>query len=70
MIKVYDFRCDNGHGYEKFVDSSTSVSRCECGASATKMLSAPACRRDVHTGVVPGRHMKWVKEHEQAGRKP
>ena len=68
MIKVYDFRCDNGHVYEQFVDYSTEVSRCKCGASATKMLSAPAFILDGHTGDFPGRHMKWVKEHEQAGR--
>ena len=69
MIKVYDFRCDNGRVYEQFVDSGTEVSRCkECGASATKMLSAPAFILDGHTGDFPGRHMKWVKEHEQAGR--
>jgi len=68
MIK-YDFRCENGHVYEQFVDSGTEVSRCkECGASATKMLSAPAFILDGHTGDFPGRHMKWVKEHEQAGR--
>ena len=41
MIKVYDFRCENGHVYEKFVDSSDTTSRCKCGAGATKMLSAP-----------------------------
>jgi len=69
MIKVYDFRCDNGHVYEQFVDSGTEMSRCkECGASATKMLSAPAFILDGHTGDFPGRHMKWVKEHEKAGR--
>jgi len=69
MIKVYDFRCDNGHVYEQFVDSGTEMSRCkEYGASATKMLSAPAFILDGHTGDFPGRHMKWVKEHEQAGR--
>ncbi len=70
MIKVYDFRCENGHVYEKFVDSSDTTSRCKCGASATKMLSAPPFILDGHSGDFPGRHMKWVKEHEQAGRKP
>jgi hypothetical protein len=70
MIKVYDFRCENGHVYEKFVDSSDTTSRCKCGAGAIKMLSAPPFILNGHSGDFPGRHMKWVKEHEQAGRKP
>jgi len=34
MIKVYDFRCDNGHVYEQFVDSGTEI----VGASVVPVL--------------------------------
>jgi hypothetical protein len=60
MFKIYDFRCTNGHVFEEMVESGITTSRCGCGANATN---------EGHSGDFPGRHMKWVKEHEQAGRK-
>lgn len=69
MYKIYDFRCANGHVFEEMVESGITTSRCGCGANATKMVSAPKCVLEGHSGDFPGRHMKWVREHEQAGRK-
>ena len=69
MYKIYDFRCNCGRIFEKMVRSGETVSRCDCGLTATKMLSAPKCVLDGHSGDFPGRHMKWVREHEAAGRK-
>jgi hypothetical protein len=69
MYKIYDFRCENGHVFEEMVESGITTSRCGCGANATKMVSAPKCVLEGHSGDFPGRHMKWVREHEQAGRK-
>ncbi len=69
MLKVYDFKCPKGHVFEKFVTSDTTTSRCDCGDTGTKMLSAPTFVLDGHTGDFPGRHLKWIKEHEQAGRR-
>ena len=69
MLKVYDFHCPNGHVFEKFVSNSVTTSRCGCGEDAKKMLSAPSFILDGSTGDFHGRHMKWVREHEQAGRK-
>ena len=69
MIKVFDFRCTNGHIFEEFVDEHTTSSRCGCGANATKIVSATPCILYGSTGDFPGRHMKWVREHEEAGRK-
>ena len=54
---------------EDFVKSGVTTSRCGCGANATKMVSAPSFHLDGSTGDFPGRHMKWVREHEKAGRK-
>ena len=42
MLKVYDFCCPSGHISEKFVQSGVTTSRCGCGKTATKLLSAPA----------------------------
>ena len=69
MIKVYDFKCTNGHLFEEFVEAGTTTSRCGCGANATRVVSATQCVLEGASGDFPGRHMKWVLEHEQAGRK-
>jgi len=69
MYKVYDFRCECGCVFEKFVTNGTTTSRCGCGSVATKTLSAPAFILDGSSGDFPGRHIRWVKEHEQAGSK-
>jgi hypothetical protein len=68
MYKVYDFRCPNGHVVEKFVPNGTRISRCDCGAKGTRMVSAPAFILDGSSGDFPGRHMRWVREHEKAGQ--
>ena len=68
MIKVFDFRCTNGHTFEEFVESGTTSSRCGCGANATKIISATQHVLDGASGDFPGRHMKWVREHENAGK--
>jgi hypothetical protein len=67
MIKVFDFRCTNGHHFEEFTESSVTVSRCGCGADAVRVLSATPCVLDGSSGDFPGRHIKWVREHERAG---
>ena len=69
MIKVYDFKCTNGHLFEEFVEAGTTTNRCGCGANATRVVSATQCVLEGASGDFPGRHMKWVREHEQAGRK-
>ena len=69
MLKVYDFKCPCGTVFEKFVSSGVTTSRCGCGAVATKVVSATKCVLDGHSGDFPGRHLKWVREHEEAGRR-
>ncbi len=70
MIKVFDFRCTNGHLFEEFVASNVTTSRFGCGANATKVISATQCVLEGASGDFPGRHMKWVREHEKAGKTP
>lgn len=67
MIKVFDFKCPNGHKIEKFVQSGTTSIRCGCGEQAIKVMSATKCQLDGSSGDFPGQHMKWVREHEKAG---
>jgi hypothetical protein len=67
MLKVFDFKCSNGHVFEDFVESGTTSSRCGCGANATKIASATPHVLEGASGDFPGRHSKWIKEHEKAG---
>ena len=69
MLKVYDFCCPNGHVFEKFVSGNVTASRCGGGETAEKKLSAPSFILDGSSGDFPGRHLKWIKEHEKAGRR-
>ena len=68
MIKVFEFRCTNEHIFEEFVEQDTTISRCDCGANATKIVSATRHMLDGASGDFPGRHMKWVREHEKVGQ--
>jgi hypothetical protein len=68
MIKVFEFRCTNNHIFEEFVDEGTTVSRCDCGANATKIISATRSVLEGASGDFPGAHSKWVREHEKAGK--
>lgn len=69
MIKVRDFKCDNGHTFEVFVSDGTTVTRCDCGASAKPIVSATKCMLDPVSGHFPGAASKWIREHEKAGAK-
>ena len=69
MYKVFDFRCPNGHVHEEFVKAEVTESRCKtCGAVSTRMVSAPSFDLNGSDGSFPGAHMKWVREHEKAGK--
>ena len=68
MIKVYDFRCNNGHHFEQFVEQDISTSRCGCGADAKRIVSATKCYLDGSDQSFPGAAMRWEREHEKAGK--
>ena len=59
MIKVFDFRCTNGHTFEEFVEGDTTSSRCGCGANATKIVSATQHILNGASGDFPGAYYKW-----------
>lgn len=69
MLKIFDFRCPDGHVFEKIVGGETKVCRCDCGLEATKQLSAPSFHLEGATGGFPTAHQRWVREHEKAGQK-
>ncbi len=46
-MPLYDFRCSEGHRFERFVALAefASPQACECGAPSRRVLSAPALGR-------------------------
>ena len=66
---LYDFRCPNGHVFEDFVVKDTLTVRCNCGAQATRIISTVNFKLPGHDDAYPTAHSRWVREHEEAGRK-
>ena len=70
MFKVRDFKCtDCGETTEEFLKDDVTTLSCTCGGIRKRKLSSPRFVLEGASGDFPGRHMKWIKEHEKAGRK-
>lgn len=63
-LRVFDFRCHNGHVVEHFVDASIEEVECECGAMGLRQIAAPRCELDGCSGHFPGAADKWVRDRE------
>jgi len=67
---LYDFQCGCGHIFEKMVKIDDRTCKCErCGLEARRLISAPTIKLEGWSGDFPSAKMKWVKQHEEAGRK-
>lgn len=77
MIRVFDFRCPEGHVTEHFVGSDWregDAVRCShaefggkltpCGKPAMRQLAAPRAKLEGITGAFPGAADKWQKDRE------
>jgi len=65
-LRVYDFRCPNGHNYELFVPAGTETHLCSrCGAVAERIVSAPHTKLDPISGHFPGATMAWERKREE-----
>jgi hypothetical protein len=63
MKRMFEFACENGHKSERLCDYETQSFRCECGAQANRILSAPAFRLEGWSGHFPSAHGKFEKSH-------
>ena len=77
-IRVFDFKCLDGHVVEHFIDTSTwregDAVPCghvtlggpllRCGKPATRQLAAPRAQLEGVTGAFPGAAMQWEKKRE------
>lgn len=66
-IRVFDFRCADGHVHEHFVQPGTERLTCDtCGADAVRLMPATRTHLDSASGDFPGATMKW--ERDRASR--
>ena len=67
-MKVFDYRCSNGHVFEQFQNTTAPLmwATCDCGQPAEKQLSAPRFTLEGWSGAFPGAAMKWDQRHEKA----
>jgi hypothetical protein len=64
-MKVFDFKCKQGHIHEAFVRSEEDHPCPECGEMSSKIISAPMTVLDPISGAFPGATMKWARDREQ-----
>jgi len=65
MLRMFDFVCENGHKTERLTDYEAVSFRCECGAQATRILSAPAVKLEGWSGRFPGAANKFDRIHRE-----
>ena len=65
--RIYEFVCKEAHHRtESFVDEECHVTPCkECGAEATRVMSAPTMRLEGCTGDFPSAADAWVRKRSQ-----
>lgn len=65
-MRIYDFRCAEGHITEKFIDSETRKIQCpECDAEAERVISPCNFHLDGCDPGFPGAYDRWAKDHKQ-----
>ena len=66
MFIIIDFRCNNGHTTEKFIDSKTTEVQCpECSLMASRIISPVRSLLDPISGDFAGATMKWARDREK-----
>jgi hypothetical protein len=64
-IRVFDFRCAQGHVVEQFVDADCWSVECPtCREPAMRMIAAPRAKLDPLSGHFPGATMAWEQRRE------
>jgi len=69
MLTVRDYSCSKCDTVtEHFVTDIAANLYCECGSVLKMLLSSPPFILDGASGDFPGRHSRWIKEHEAGGK--
>lgn len=67
MMKLYDFKCPQGHITEELVGPDTSI-ECKCGERAQRIMSPIRCKLEGVSGAFPSAAMKWTRAHEKGAK--
>lgn len=71
-MRVFDFKCSEGHINEAFVktDEVDNIRPCpDCGGDSSRIISAPTVVLDPISGAFPGATMKWARDRQQKIKK-
>ena len=69
MLRVFDFKCSNGHVSEHFVEHETSVQCPQCDRLALRQVAASRIALDGCSGHFPSAAAKWESNRESHMRK-
>lgn len=60
--RMYDFKCEQNHQMESFVDETVKEVACDvCDGVATRIISTPTISLDPVSGLYPSATTKWAK---------
>lgn len=66
MRRLFEFRCEDGHVTEFFVDESKRKETCPtCGKEAHRVVSPVRCYLDPISGDFPGATARWARMREE-----
>lgn len=68
-LRVFDFRCPQGHVTEHFVDAEIVEVQCHCECMAERQLAAPRAKLDGCSGDFPTAADAWERRRESHMRK-
>ena len=64
--RIFEFLCANSHRTEAFVDTECHATPCkECGAEATRVISAPTMKLEGFTGSFPTAYDAWSRKRAE-----
>jgi hypothetical protein len=70
MRRLFDFKCDNGHVNEKFVDTETNEVQCpDCELKARKIVTPVKVKREKNSWKEVRRWSKQRESHIKHERK-
>jgi hypothetical protein len=65
-MRVFDFRCENGHVHEQFVNDINQPVPCStCGADTVRLVSTPTVKLPGWDSSFPGAALKWDRVREE-----
>lgn len=69
MIRIFDFKCENGHITEDFVEDGVDYIDCsECASQARKVISPVSFHLPGTDPGYPTAWDKWSKDHKKHGK--